>query len=115
MATYTILSDTFSIEQRSSTTYDASEIFIYPIQLVLRTFEAEEALHTNLEDELHQVAVRYRMTPIDLFYSSYSNAACQPLSTYKGGATCSEVDLKVWSPVASIWSLIFADIYHDTR
>ena len=55
------------------------------------------------------------MTPIDLFYSSYSNAACQPLCTYEGGRTCSEVDLQVWSPVASIWSLIFADIYHDTR
>lgn len=55
------------------------------------------------------------MTPMDLFYGSYSNATCQPISTYKGGDTYREVDLKVWSPVASIWSLIFADIYHDTH
>lgn len=54
------------------------------------------------------------MTPISLFYSSYSNAACQPLSTYNGGGTYREVDLKVWSPVASLWSFIFTDIYHDT-
>jgi len=54
------------------------------------------------------------MTPIGLFYSSYSNTICKPLCTYKGGPTYSEVDLKVWSPVASLWSLIFADIYHDT-
>lgn len=55
------------------------------------------------------------MTPINLFYSSYSNATCPPISTYKEGATYREADLKVWSPVASIWSLIFAGIYHDTR
>lgn len=55
------------------------------------------------------------MTPIDLFYSSYSNAGCQPLDTYKGGKISWEVDQKVWGPVANLWSLLFTDLYHDTR
>ena len=55
------------------------------------------------------------MTPVGLFYSSYSNATCQPISTHKGGDTYSEVDLQVWKPVARLWSLIFTDIYHDTH
>lgn len=55
------------------------------------------------------------MTPVTLFYSSYSNAACPPLSTYKGGRTYNEVDQKVWTPVANLWSLLFTDLYHDTN
>ena len=55
------------------------------------------------------------MTPVDLFYSSYSNAFCKPLRTYKGGPTYIEVDLKVWTPVANIWPLLFTDHYHDTH
>ena len=46
------------------------------------------------------------MTPVRCFYGSYSNAVCQPLITYKGGGTYREVDLRVWSPVASLWSLL---------
>ena len=35
------------------------------------------------------------MTPIGLFYSSYSNSSCLPLNTYKGGDTYREVDLRM--------------------
>ena len=55
------------------------------------------------------------MTPVTLFYSSYSNAACPPLHTYKGGYISWEVDLKVWAPVANLWSLLFTNTYHDTH
>lgn len=55
------------------------------------------------------------MAPVTLFYSTYSNAACPPLNTYKGGRTYHEVDQKVWTPAANLWSLLFTDFYHDTR